>query len=338
MKKWSGENMKRLNRIIAAVAILVLLAVPVGAAYPKSVGVGGMPFGVRFTAEGVVIVGFSEVVTENGVVNPARDAGLSAGDVIVAVNGEEIASAEEMTEKIEAGGGPLTLSYLRDGERKTAVIVPAESVADGRRRAGLWVRDTMAGIGTVTYFLPETGEFAGLGHGICDPEDGGLVTMESGTVTDVIITGVEKGAPGTPGELKGAFTGNRTGTITSNTACGVYGVFEKLPKGERMEIGGRETVHAGRASILCTVDGDGPREYAVCITEIDRESRDNRSFSVVVTDKALLERTGGIVQGMSGSPVIQDGRLIGAVTHVLVGDPAEGYGIFIENMFTGQRP
>lgn len=325
--------MKRLNRIIAAAVFLAILAVPAAAQSPESVGVGGMPFGVRFTAEGVVIVGFSEVVTESGVVNPAKDAGLCAGDVIVAVNGEEIATAEEMTEKIEAGGGALTLSYLRDGRRGTAVITPARSQSDGRRRAGLWVRDTMAGIGTVTYFLPETGEFAGLGHGICDPEDGGLVTMEEGTVTDVIITGVEKGAPGTPGELKGAFTGSRTGTITSNTACGVFGIFEKLPRAERMEIGGRETVHEGRASILCTVDADGPREYTVCITDVDRASRDNRSFSVVVTDKALLEKTGGIVQGMSGSPVIQDGRLVGAVTHVLVGDPAEGYGIFIDNMF-----
>ena len=325
--------MKRWKRWISAAALFVLLAAPVRAARPVTVGVGGMPFGVRFTAEGVVVVGFSEVMTEGGAVNPAKDAGLCTGDVIVAVGGEEISSAEEMTRRIEEADGPLLLSYLRDGEPGTALLCPAQSAKDGRRRAGLWVRDTMAGIGTVTYYLPETGAFAGLGHGICDPVNGELVAMEAGEVTDVVITGVERGAPGTPGELKGAFTGASTGTLTSNTACGVFGIFEKLPEGETAEIGGRDTVHAGRASILCTVDGNGPREYEICITEIDRDSRDNRSFSVAVTDRELLEKTGGIVQGMSGSPVMQDGRLIGAVTHVLVGDSAEGYGIFIENMF-----
>ncbi|MBO6052336.1 MAG: SpoIVB peptidase [Clostridia bacterium] len=324
---------KRWNRWILAGALILLLIVPAGAQNPETVGVGGMPFGVRFTAEGVVIVGFSEVVTEGGIVNPAKDAGLSPGDVIVAVNGEEIASAEEMTRRIEEADGPLMLTYLRNGERGEVRLNPAESAKDGRRRAGLWVRDTMAGIGTVTYVLPETGEFAGLGHGICDPESGALVTMEESAVTDVLITGVERGAPGVPGELKGAFTGSSTGKLTSNTACGVFGIFEKLPQSDTIEVGSREDVHPGRASILCTVDGDGVREYEICITEIDRESRDNRSFSVAVTDRELLEKTGGIVQGMSGSPVIQDGRLVGAVTHVLVGDPAEGYGIFIENMF-----
>lgn len=323
--------MRRIKRFIAAAAACVLLACPAWAERPRSVGVGGMPFGVRFTAEGVVVIGFSEVEGAGGRVNPAKDAGLCVNDIITAVNGVEINTAEEMIGMIEAGAGPLTLSYLRGGERGETVLCPVET--EGGRRAGLWVRDTMAGIGTVTYFLPETGEFAGLGHGICDTESGELVPMERGTVTDVVITGCEKGAPGTPGELRGSFTGAEVGTITKNTACGVFGVFSKIPEGERMEIGGRETVHTGRASILCTLDGGGPEEYEVCITEINRGSRDNRSFSVVVTDPALTEKTGGIVQGMSGSPVIQDGRIIGAVTHVLVGDPAEGYGIFIENMF-----
>ena len=322
------------ERILALSAAFLFLICPVRAAGEETVAVGGMPFGVRFAADGVVVVGFTEVETEAGRVSPASDAGLRVNDVITAVDGIDVRTAEEVRSRIEEGDGILSVTYLRDGTEATAEVCPVLSEKDGRRRAGMWIRDTMAGIGTVTYLIPETGEFGGLGHGICAAESGELLNLERGRVTDVIITGVEKGAPGTPGELRGIFTGAVLGKLTGNTDCGVFGVYDVVPEGRRVAIADRSEVRLGRASMLCTVDGQSPREYEVMITAINRRSRDNRSFSVAVTDRELLERTGGIVQGMSGSPILQDGRLIGAVTHVLVGDPAEGYGIFIDNMFT----
>ena len=320
-----------------AVVMIGLLKLPVGAVVmPGEVALGGMPFGVKFYAEGIVIVGFSEVETAEGRANPAYDAGLRVNDVITRVDGKEVETAEEVLERIESesDGGKIEITYRRDGAERSTTVTPAQSAKDGKRRTGMWIRDTMAGIGTVTYLLEDSGDFAGLGHGICDAETGELIPMEHGSVVDVEITGIVRGQPGVPGELKGYFTGETSGVLLGNTACGVFGVFTSSDPENcvSVAVGCRDDVHEGRASILCTLAGHEPEEYEICITDIDRKSRDNRSFSIIVTDKKLLARTGGIVQGMSGSPILQDGKLVGAVTHVLVNDPSEGYGIFIENM------
>ena len=322
----------RKGRIAALILAAFWLAQgPAAAANPERVLLGGVPFGVRFTAEGVVVVGFSE--TPAGSENPAYAAGLRQGDVITEVNGEGVASAEDMSRRIAESEGPVEITYLRDERERVAILRPADE-GEGRR-AGLFIRDTVAGIGTVTWVDPRELTFGGLGHGICREGDGGLASIPDGTAEAVVITGVSRGAPGEPGELKGVFTGEVLGSVEANTECGVFGKLNAPPQscGSDVPVGEREDVHAGRAFIRCTVEGTEPGEYEICITDIDRRSRDNRSFTIVVTDPVLLERTGGIVQGMSGSPILQDGALVGAVTHVLVGDPAEGYGVFIDNMF-----
>lgn len=303
---------------------------------PESVCVGGMPFGVKFYSQGILIVGFTEIETENGIETPALDAGLQINDIITHVNGSEVETAGDFIGMIENAEESIDVTYLRGGDENTVSFVPSISKEDGKRKTGMWIRDTTAGIGTVTFIMPETGAFAGLGHGICDVETGELLEMKRGTVVDVMISGVSKGVSGTPGELKGYFTSDKSGVLLGNTLCGVYGILSNVPKDkipETVVVAPHEEVHTGEAYIWCTIDGNQPRKYSIDITEIRHtDSTDNRCFSIEVTDPELIHKTGGIVQGMSGSPILQDGKLIGAVTHVLVNNPTEGYGIFIENM------
>ncbi len=297
---------------------------------------GGIPFGVKFMTEGVMIVGFNDVRTDSGTVNPAKDAKLQPGDLILRINGRELTSAAELSEIMEKSGGtPLKILYSRDGTQKETTLSPAYSTAEGRYVTGLYVRDSGAGIGTVTFVHPETGAFAGLGHGICDGGTGKLIPMQRGSVVGVTINGVVRGLAGSPGEVKGYFSSGKVGSLIGNTECGVYGIFARCPDGlpsEPLPIGLRNELKEGKATIYCTLDGTTPKAYSVTISEIVRDSHSNKCFTVKVTDKALIEKTGGIIQGMSGSPIIQNGKLVGAVTHVLINDPTTGYGIFIENM------
>ena len=296
---------------------------------------GGMPFGVKFFTSGVTIVGFSDVEAGGKTVNPAREAGLKQKDIITHVDGRELADAADLTEAIEASGGrPLTLSCLR-GERSFEVTVtPTLSGDEGRYKTGILVRDSGAGIGTVSFILPESNYFAGLGHGICDTDTGALVPICRGTVVDVTISGITKGESGSPGEIHGFFNPGKTGTLLGNTDCGVYGVLSHLPKECKtlIPIALKDDLAEGDAYILSTLDDGGIGRYDVRISDINRNAEGGKCFTVTVTDPDLLEKTGGIVQGMSGSPIIQNGKLVGAVTHVLVSDPTRGYGIFIENM------
>jgi len=308
----------------------------INAANIDEVIVGGVPFGVKFYSEGLVVVGFCDVKTESGTVTPAYDAGIRVNDKITHVNDAPVRTSEDLATKIDHSSHEIKITYVRGGEVGTAILSPAVSSEDGRRKTGMWVRDTTAGIGTVTFVDPESGMFAGLGHGICDSETGELLKMERGVVVDVKISGIEKGISGTPGELKGYFTSDKSGVLLKNTLCGVFGVFSDIPSELKdnpcFELAERNEVKTGNASIICTVDDGEACEYAIEIKEINEDSNDNRSFLIEIKDDELLAKTGGIVQGMSGSPIIQNGKLIGAITHVLVNNPARGYGIFIDNM------
>lgn len=321
---------------------------------PESVYVGGMPFGVKFYTEGILVVGFCDVDVTAGDggcrnVNPARDAGLKTKDVIVGVNGEMPVSAASLTKAVEESGGkPITLTVKRrtsvhsgktakGGERAselTVTVTPVKSVSENRYKTGLWVRDSGAGIGTVTFIVPGSNAFAGLGHGICDGDTGDLIPMQRGQVTDVTVSGVERGEVGDPGAIKGYFAPGKTGSLLGNTECGVYGVFAALPASAatKLPVGSKRDVKEGDATILCTLDNGKVCSYCVRITSVDPSATGSKCFTLTVTDPALIEKTGGIVQGMSGSPVIQNGKLVGAVTHVLINDPTAGYGIFIDNM------
>ncbi len=295
--------------------------------------IGGMPFGVKFTTEGVLVVGFAEMNGHGK--NPAYEAGLRVRDVITNINGKPVNSAHELSDAVEgSGGAQVEITYRRDGNESSVRMTPFYDSGECKYKTGVFVRDSGAGIGTVTYIVPETGEFAGLGHGICDTETGALIPIRRGIVSNVVINGIVKGAAGAPGEIKGYFKSDKTGSLFGNTDCGVYGIFSPIPTELTvLDIGLRGEVHDGDAYIMCTLDDGGkPEKYSVRISSINQDAEKGKCFTVKITDKELLSQTGGIIQGMSGSPIIQDGKLIGAVTHVMINDPTMGYGIFIENM------
>lgn len=297
---------------------------------------GGMPFGIKFFTSGVLVVGFCDVDAEGGQTNPAYDAGLRLKDVITHVGGKALSGANELTELVEASGGtPIEVRYTRGEGQFTTTVTPAKSAGDGKYKTGIWVRDSGAGIGTVSFIDPESNYFAGLGHGICDTDTGKLLPIERGSVVDVTISGITKGVSGTPGEIKGFFNSGKIGSLLGNNECGVFGILASVPKNvptEPLPIGLKNDLHEGAAYIYCTLDTNEVTKYEIQIANIDRNAEGGKCFTVKITDPDLLEKTGGIIQGMSGSPIIQDGKLVGAVTHVLVGDPSRGYGIFIENM------
>ena len=296
---------------------------------------GGMPFGVKFYTEGVSVVGFCDVETQNGKANPASSAGLKPKDVILKVNGDTLSGASQLTELIEnSGGNALVLHCKRGATEFDVTLTPAYCPAEARYKTGIWVRDSGAGIGTVTFIIPDTGAFAGLGHGICDADTGELIAMKRGTVSDVTISSVVRGAAGAPGELKGYFNAGKVGALLGNSSCGVWGVFSEMPEVEcePMQVCLRDEIEEGDAYILSTLDNNKICQYDVKISNINRDATGSKCFTVNITDPDLLAISGGIVQGMSGSPIIQNGKLVGAVTHVLINDPTTGYGIFIENM------
>lgn len=304
-----------------------------------SVYLGGMAFGVKYFTKGVIVVGLCTVDGFGGSVCPAEEAGIQKGDVILSVGGKEAESAAQLKSVIdETGGNALSVEVSRGGKRFTTALYPALSAEDNSYKSGMWVRDSTAGIGTITYVSADGKGFAGLGHGICDTDTGVLMPLGDGAVVDVDINQVRKGTAGYPGELKGDIGSLRRGYLTANTETGVYGVWEQTPKslGEKVSIGLADTVETGKAHIYSTVEGER-RPYEIEIEKVYGEEEGNRNMLIRVTDKALLSSTGGIVQGMSGSPIIQNGKLIGAVTHVLVNDPTRGYGIFIENMLNAEQ-
>jgi len=297
---------------------------------------GGMPFGVKFYTSGITVIGFSDISSNGIMENPTSESGIMEKDIITHVNKKLIESSSDLTEAIEkSNGNPVKITVLRQGKELTFVLLPKYSDSDGTYRSGMLVRDSGAGIGTVTFIVPSNNYFGGLGHGICSAETGTLTLMREGTINNVAINGVKKGVPGTPGEVKGSFSGGTCGNMISNTECGLFGKYSTLPENiseNLYSIRTKNNIHEGEAYILCTLGNDGVQQYKVNITNIDRTQTSSKCFSVTVIDENLISRSGGIVQGMSGSPIIQDGYIIGAVTHVLVNDPTQGYGIFIENM------
>ncbi len=299
----------------------------------KEVLCGGDLFGIRMETRGLLITGIDSIETEDKTISPGKDAGLKKGDVLRKADGMDLKNASAFSKLIaKSEGKPIRLDLERDGKALTLFLTPAKS--DSGYRAGLWVRDGAAGIGTVTFTDPQSGRFAGLGHAVCDSETGIVFPFGSGTICHAQVESITKGGEGSPGELKGTLDHTRIGTLEANSPCGVFGKLdENTPRsGKPIPIGLKNQVTPGKASIFCTLGEDGKQEYEIEIEEIIGKDRDSKNFILRITDPTLLSQTGGIVQGMSGSPIIQNGKLIGAVTHVLVNDPTRGYGIFIENM------
>ena len=294
-----------------------------------------MPFGIKFVTDGILVVGFADVKSKGKTVNPSEEAGLKLNDLILRIDGREVEDAGELIRIVEESNGKaLKVTYSRGGKEQTTILKPAYSDAEGKYKTGIYVKDSGAGIGTVTYIVPSSNTFAGLGHGVCDSDTGKLIPMQRGSVVDVTINGVVKGIAGTPGEVKGYFSSGKTGSLweTHIRAFSEYSTSPGTVPTDPMPIGLRNEIKEGKAYIYCTLDDNKIGKYEIEISNIQINSTSNKCFTVKVTDPVLKEKTGGIVQGMSGSPIIQDGKIIGAVTHVLINDPATGYGIFIENM------
>lgn len=296
----------------------------------------GKTTGIKLFSEGTMIVGFEEIA--QGSASPAQKAGLECGDVILSVNGKEVESNGSLTSIMsELEDGRAEVVYERSGEQKSCTVSAVYDKERERWMMGAWVRDSMAGIGTITYVDPETGRFGALGHGICDVDTGGLMPFEEGGLMPSSVIGVKKGIQGTPGELTGAFdTASDQGTVQSNSSGGIFGTLsdESLYSGEEaLPLMKKSEIVPGKAQILANVEGESQKAYGIEIVRVYPENDSSmRDMMIQVTDKELLEKTGGIVQGMSGSPIIQNGKLAGAVTHVLINDPCRGYGISIERM------
>ena len=301
----------------------------------RAVTVCGTPFGIKMFSDGAMVVAFTDIRTVGGSANPAKAAGLKMGDVIVSIDGHKTVDNDDVSAAIQAAEGrPVQLVYTRDGAEHTTSLQPVQDADSQRWRAGMWVRDSSAGIGTLTFVDNSTGTYGGLGHSISDADTGQSIALLSGEVAPVTITGYVAGAAGAPGELKGRFTGEGAmGDILINGATGVYGSIRRVMDGQDMVVAQAQEACEGPARILTTIGGDEPAWYDAEIEQISLTEEDpNRNMVIRITDPELLAATGGIVQGMSGSPIVQNDRLVGAVTHVLVNDPTRGFGIFAENM------
>ena len=310
------------------------LAQEVSAVSKKYVIPSGEAIGVKLYTDGLLVVCVSEVVDNNGNKHyPSKLAGLRETDRILSVDGIEIETNEQLSDYINEVKRQISLKVARDEEIFIAKINPVLS-NDGQYRIGLWVRDSTAGIGTMTFYNPQNNTFAALGHAICDSDTGAILTVSDGALVGCDILSVKKGKNGVPGELSGQFQNRNIGKIIKNNDFGIFGKTDNIsPDQKQMEVATRYQVKTGPATILCDIDKDGVKSYDIEILSVSKSAeRNNKGIVLRVTDEELLSKTGGIVQGMSGSPIIQNGKIVGAVTHVFVNDSTKGYGIFIENM------
>ncbi len=313
--------------ILTGLWSLFLLCFTAGA-FAQELMVGGQAVGIQISTDGVIVAGFSPVETAEGAVSPSEDAGLQPGDLICGADGHEISDAAGLIAALEGAGAEIELQVRRGAQELRLPVEPALG-AEGRPMLGILLRDGLNGIGTLTFCDPDSGVFGALGHSINDSDTGIAIPLREGSVTEAQIVSVRPGTPGAPGELDGVSDLSRVlGTVERNTEVGIFG-HAGTGLGSRIaEIG---VIAAGPASILSTVEGTAAREYAVEVNRIYRDA-DGTHAMFTVTDPALLGRTGGIVQGMSGSPILQNGRLVGAVTHVFVSDAARGYAVSIQDM------
>ena len=295
----------------------------------------GTPFGIKAYTDGVLVVGLCPVDTHDGNEDPAREAGVRVGDVILSVDGRAVTTNEQLSACIAGGNGKAqVLSVRRDGVEFTVTVRAVYSASESAFKAGMWVRDSAAGIGTLTFYDLESGMLAGLGHAICDVDTGEAIPISGGELVPAYIFGIDKGAAGKAGELRGSFTSGTLGELYKNVETGIYGKGAALPAGDTVTVAMKQEVKEGAVKVLVCVEGNEPAWYDGEITKLRyNDGAPTRNMVVKITDERLIEKTGGIVQGMSGSPLVQNGRLVGAVTHVFLNDPTEGYAIFAETMW-----
>lgn len=304
----------------------------------------GNAIGMKLYTKGVLVVGMSQINTENNEKKkPYENSGIEQGDTILAVNNNEISNTDELIEEVnKSNGNQISIKYMKNNETLETSITPVKSKDE--YKIGLWVRDAAAGVGTLTFYEPSTNSFMALGHGISDIDTEKIVDIANGELITANIVSIKKGEKGEPGEIKGTIdSGNKIGNISENTNLGVYGIvtnksYLNLGNSSEMEVATRSEIKEGKAQIICQLDNSGKKLYDIEIEKIyTMNNEDNKSMLIKVVDEELLEKTGGIIQGMSGSPVIQNGKFVGAVTNVLVNDPTRGYAIFADMMIKQMR-
>ncbi len=309
--------------------VIPLKTVEVAVADTLSVVPGGQAIGISLRPDGILVAGIADVDTPYGQKSPAKDAGLKAGDIIQTINGTRVSKVSEVTDFVQNSHEAFTIQGQRNQKAMEWTVSPAYD-KNGKAKIGLWIRDTVSGIGTLSFFT-DTG-FGALGHPISDIDTGQFVEAAGGNIYSASIVNVDKGQKGVPGSLCGIFTSKKMGEITKNTDCGVFGTAVGL-SGKKVPIGRKEDIKCTKAELWCDI-GNGVERFDIEIVRVMPSADSSKGMVIHITDAALIDQTGGIVQGMSGSPILQNGKLIGAVTHVFVNDPTRGYGIFVENMLS----
>ena len=321
---------KKIKKFLAILLISLCIIPQTALAYSSYIIPGGEAVGISLNSKGILIVGFYEV---NGN-NPGNSAGLKIGDTIKAINGKEISTISEMVSLISSAKDKINIKYERNGREyeTTLELVIGE---DNVYKTGLYVKDSITGLGTLTFIDPATKIYGTLGHEITEKSTGLKLEVKNGKIFEASITGIVKTERGVPGEKNAKFFSSNTyGTVTENTNKGVFGTYTaKLPDKKALKVASKDEIKLGDAKILTALDGNNVEEFNIKITKINSNSnQETKNIVFEITDEKLLNRTGGVVQGMSGSPIIQNDMIIGAVTHVVVDNPSKGYGIFITNM------
>ena len=317
------QKFPNLRRGLTALVLSLLLCAQALAAMPEYLVPGGSTAGIKLYTGGLLITALDEDA-------PAQRAGLRAGDTILKIDGACVSSAADAVRQLS--GGKSVRLLVQRGQKQAEFFLTPEKTQQGYR-LGVSVRDNISGIGTITFYDPETGVCGALGHGVTGLSGMQPLAATGGILVPSVVSGVKKGVRGTPGELHGIFdVTDAVGTVEKNTACGIFGTLSQPKPGEAVQTAPASAVTTGAAEILSNVDGEQVQRFSIRIDRVDPDAKNGRNLLITVTDEALLAKTGGIVQGMSGSPILQNGKLVGAVTHVLVNDPTMGYGVLIENM------
>lgn len=301
----------------------------------QKVMVSGEVFGIKLYTDGVIVVGIQEVQTDLGKKSPSGSAGIEVGDIIVAIDGENVYTSDQVQSILGANNGGSFEVKIKRGERyRDYTVTPVYCEREGCYKAGMWVRDSTAGIGTITFYNKQSGIFAALGHQINDIDTKEIMPMLDGEAVKATVSKIEKSTRGTTGSLECDFTNQTLGKLLSNTDCGIYGAYAEISEcAKEYPVAAIQEVKKGKATLISTVEKGQPKKYEIEITHIGfNENNREKNMIVKVTDKDLIDKTGGIVQGMSGSPIIQNGKLVGALTHVIVGNPQKGYAVFAQTM------
>mgnify|MGYP003287458907 FL=1 len=301
----------------------------------QKVMVSGEVFGIKLYTDGVIVVGIQEVQTDSGKKSPSGSAGIEVGDIIVAIDGENVYTSDQVQSILGANNGGSFEVKIKRGERyRDYTVTPVYCEREGCYKAGMWLRDSTAGIGTITFYNKQSGIFAALGHQINDIDTKEIMPMLDGEAVKATVSKIEKSTRGTTGSLECDFTNQTLGKLLSNTDCGIYGAYAEISEcAKEYPVAAIQEVKKGKATLISTVEKGQPKKYEIEITHIGfNENNREKNMIVKVTDKDLIDKTGGIVQGMSGSPIIQNGKLVGALTHVIVGNPQKGYAVFAQTM------